>query len=108
GLYQAAAVVSGLGGFCARGGPYVIATECPDSVVVFAPAGIFGMLVGVGIAAWLARGFGMPLIVWAWPVLFVGLGIQFFTGIAPDLESIIMGVLLGAVFVVMGLVPLWI
>ena len=37
GLYQTAAVVIGLGGYCASGGPYVIETECPDAVVVFAP-----------------------------------------------------------------------
>ena len=31
-LYQVSAVVMGLGGFCASGGPYVIETECPEAL----------------------------------------------------------------------------
>ena len=73
-LYQVSAVVMGLGGFCASGGPYVIETQCPDAVVIFAPLSIFGGLIAAAIGLFFARGFGTPLVIWAWPILFVGLG----------------------------------
>ncbi len=41
-LYQVSAIVMGLGGFCASGGPYVIETQCPDAVVIFALTAIAG------------------------------------------------------------------
>ena len=31
-----------LGGFCASGGPYVVAVECPDAVLATTPLSIFG------------------------------------------------------------------
>lgn len=107
GLAQAAAVVLGLGGYCASGGPYVIETECPQSVVVFAPIGIFGMFAAVGVSLGLARGFGVSLLAWAWPILFVGLGIPFLGAVVTpqgvDVSSIVVGVL----FLAMGLGPVW-
>jgi hypothetical protein len=106
GLFQTAGVVIGLGGYCASGGPYVIQTECPESVVVFAPIGIFGMLIAVGIGLFLAQNFGTPLYLWAWPILFVGLGAQFAWGATLGV-SIVTNILLGLMFVVMGLVPWW-
>jgi len=106
GLYQTASVVIGLGGYCASGGPYVIETECPEAVVVFAPLGIFGMMAAVGIALAVARGFGVSLIAWAWPILFVGLGIQFILGAVGGV-GIISNALIGVMFIVMGLAPVW-
>jgi hypothetical protein len=106
GLYQTAAVVIGLGGYCASGGPYVIETECPEAVVVFAPVGIFGMLAAAGVALVVARGFGVALIAWAWPILFVGLGAQFILG-AVGGQAIISNALIGVMFIVMGLAPVW-
>jgi len=103
-LYQVSAVVMGLGGFCASGGPYVIETECPEAVVVFAPLSIFGGLAAAAIGLLFARGFGTPLVIWAWPVLFVGLGIDFLA--ASFLPGGVANVVVGIVFVVMGLVPL--
>lgn len=102
-LYQVAAVVSGLGGFCASGGPYVIETECPESVVVLAPGSVPGMFVAGAIAVALARGFGTPLITWAWSILFVGLGIQF---VLSGLRGDVTGIVLAILFVAMGAVPL--
>jgi len=43
-LYLGSTIVMGLGGYCATGGPYVIETECPDSVVATVPLSIFGGL----------------------------------------------------------------
>jgi hypothetical protein len=106
GLFQAAGAVMSLGGSCASGGPYVIETECPESVLVFAPFGIFGMFFAVGVALVIARGFGVSLIAWAWPILFVGLGIQFLMS-AADGQGIVTNILVGVMFVVMGLVPVW-
>jgi hypothetical protein len=102
-LYQVASIVSGLGGFCASGGPYVIETECPESVVLFAPLSVFGLFIATGIGFFLARGFGTPLIVWGWPILFVGLGWQF---ILSGLQGSITGWVVGILFVVMGAAPL--
>jgi hypothetical protein len=106
GLYQAAAVVIGLGGYCASGGPYVIETECPEAVIVFAPIGIFGMFAAAGVALVIARGFGVSLVAWAWPILFVGLGIQFILGAVGGV-GIISNIIVGVMFIVMGLVPVW-
>jgi hypothetical protein len=103
-LVQATSVLAGLGGFCASGGPYVIETECPGSVIVFTPLSIIGMLVAVAIGFFLARGFAAPLIVWAWPILFVGLGIQFALSAAQP-GGVTFGVL-AVLFILMGLVPL--
>ena len=103
-LYQVSAVVMGLGGFCASGGPYVIETECPEAVVVFAPLSIFGGLIAAAIGLFFARGFGTPLVVWAWPILFVGLGLDFLR--ASVLPGGVANIVVGIVFVVMGLVPL--
>lgn len=105
-FFQTAGVVGGLGGFCAAGGPYVIAVECPEAVVVFAPVGLFGSLFGVAVAMFVARSFGTPLYLWAWPIAFVALGIQFIVG-AIGGEAVVINVLLGLMFVVMGIVPLW-
>lgn len=104
GLYQAAGLVIGLGGFCASGGPYVIETECPDAVILFAPGGIFGMFLSVGIALVFARGFGVSLISWAWSVLFIGLGIQFLLGAIAGI-GIVSNLICGVLFVAMGAAP---
>jgi hypothetical protein len=103
-LYQVSAVVLGLGGFCAYGGPYVIETECPEAVVIFAPLSIFGGLLAAAIGLLVARGFGTPLVIWAWPILFVGLGLDFLR--ASFLPGGVANIVVGIVFVVMGLVPL--
>jgi hypothetical protein len=103
-LFQATAVLAGLGGFCASGGPYVIETECPESVILFAPLGILGAVLAVGVGVIFARGFAAPLVVWAWPILFVGLGIQFASS-AFQPGGIVFGII-AVLFILMGLAPL--
>ncbi|MEP6482302.1 MAG: hypothetical protein ABJA94_09875 [Rhodoglobus sp.] len=103
-LYMSSSTVIGLGGFCASGGPYEIAVECPDSVVAFTPLSIFGGLIAVAIAVALAQGFGTPLTTWAWPTLFCGLGFAFLGGFISHQD--ITGLLIGIMFEIMGLVPL--
>lgn len=98
-------IVMGLGGFCASGGPYVIETECPDTVAWAVPVSITGGLIAVGIGLLVARGFGVPVVSWAWPVLFIGLGLVFLgSGLALGIEGIVFD-LLALMFVVMGAVP---
>jgi hypothetical protein len=106
-LAGGASLVMGLGGFCASGGAYVIQTQCPDIVTLTTPGSIFGGLIAVGIGVALARGFGTPLVSWAWPILFIGLGGQFFAGAFIDGRVEITNIFLGLMFVVMGFVPLW-
>lgn len=99
-LWLVSTVVLGLGGSCATGGPYEIAVQCPDGVAAFAPLSIVGGLIAVAIAIALAGGFGLPLIIWGWPVLFCGLGAAFL------LSADVTGLIIGIVFELMGLVPL--
>jgi len=106
-LAGGAIIVMGLGGFCASGGAYVIQTQCPDVVTLTTPGSIFGGLIAVGIGALVAQGFGTPLISWAWPILFIGLGLCFgASGVFSGLDGIVFD-LLAVMFVVMGGVPLW-
>lgn len=103
-LYMGSAIVMGLGGYCASGGPYVIETECPDAVAVTMPLSIFGGLAAVALGVFFAGGFGVPLVSWAWPVLFVGLGAAFLISSAQPggVTFLVVGIL----FVGMGLFPL--
>ena len=103
-LFNVSIVVMSIGGSCASGGPYEIAVECPDGVAAFAPLSIFGGLIAVGISLFLAQGFGTPLITWGWPILFIGLGGAFL--MAFFFAGDITGLIIGGLFVIMGLAPL--
>ena len=103
-LFQVSLAVMALGGFCASGGAYEIAVECPAAVAGFAPLSIFGGLAAVGIALWLSQGFGTPLLSLAWPILFVGLGGAFLASFVTGGD--LTGLLIGIMFVIMGLAPL--
>ncbi|HEY1530916.1 MAG TPA: hypothetical protein VGF80_08880 [Galbitalea sp.] len=95
--------IASLGGVgsCASGNtPYVIANQCPDLVTDFIPWVIFTGLIAVAIAVVFANGIGFQLRVWAWPFLFGILG----TGFLLAGGGVGYGV--GAVFVIMALVPL--
>ncbi|MGX5681619.1 hypothetical protein [Schumannella luteola] len=99
-LYQVALAVIALGGYCASGGPYEIAVECPENVVAFAPLSIFGGLIAVGIGVFFSNGFGAQLTAWAWAILFIGLAVPF--AIGGGISNWFVCVL----FVLMGAVPL--
>lgn len=102
-LFSAAMALMSIGGACASGGPYVIEVECPPAVAVLTPLSIFIGLASVGVALAFARGFGTPLLSLAWPILFCGLGTVFLGTFA---RGDVTGLLIGVLFVVMGLVPL--
>lgn len=103
-LYRSTEALAALGGSCARGGPYVIAVECTDAIALFMPLSIMGGLAVVAIANALAQGFGTPVWLYAWPGLFVSLSIVFFQTFLLGADWV--GLLLGLLFLVMGLAPL--
>jgi hypothetical protein len=92
--------VMSVGGTCASGNTaYVIANQCPDSANFIFPgiaAGLISLVFGIGFA----NGIGIQLRVWAWPILFGVLGGLFL------LAGQLVGYLLGAMFIIMALVPL--
>lgn len=105
-LFLAAEQLAQLGGSCASGGPYAIETECTGAVMLFMPLGIFGFFIATGIALAFARGFGVSLIAWAWPIMFTGLGIGFLLDGGAG-QGIVVNVFVGILFIVMGLGPVW-
>lgn len=104
-LYLGSSTVMGLGGYCASGGPYQIEVQCPDAVALFVPLSIFGGIAAVAIGVFFAHGFGTPLLSWAWPILFLGLGIAFLR--ASTMPGAISFLICGVLFVLMGAVPLY-
>src|SRR5690242_2025043 len=85
---RAAMAVQLLGGSCASGGPYAIAVECPRAVLIVVPGSIFLTLGAVIAGSIVHRGFGVPLLSWAWGLAFGALGV----------ESIVGGILTGGVW----------
>ncbi len=104
-LYLTAFTVMSLGGFCASGGPYQIEVECPANVLAFTPWNIFGGLLAVVVSVLFAQGFGTPLVLWAWPILFTGLSVPFFYSAAYGAWG---NAIVGVMFAVMGLGAVWI
>ena len=102
-----------LGGFCASGGPYVIAVECPDAVIATTPLSIFGGFLAAGLMAWggaaPAAAAWMSLVFLAWPALFLSLGWNFLEyGFFPPERRLGLELARSAasLFVLMGAVPL--
>lgn len=109
-LFLSMRAVLAVGGYCAEGGPYVIQTHCPGSIGWLTPLSIFLGLASVAIGVLVARGLGASIVLLAWPVLFIGLSLNFLqAGFPADGTVEVSGLLLGAMFLVMGAVPfvLW-
>jgi hypothetical protein len=113
-LWLSMRAVMEIGGFCASGGPYVIAVPCPDAVVAFMPLSVFGLFIFGGLVAW--GGAAIPggwagLVFLAWPALFLSLGWNFVEfGLAPPGaeagEVSWSWLFCGVIFGLMGGVPL--
>jgi hypothetical protein len=102
--YSVTAVLE-VGGTCASGNtPYVIAVQCPKNADAFMPWCIFAALFAIAVAIYLGQGFGTQLIMIAWPVLFCSLGAVFLAEFFATGDPT--GLIIGALFVVMGLIPL--
>jgi hypothetical protein len=102
-----------VGGYCAEGGPYVIAQHCPADTALLIPLSIFAGLGSAALMAWEGAKLGSPwaaLVGLAWPALFISLGWNFleFAFLPPEgMNGVQLGWLIpGVLFVVMGAVPL--
>ena len=102
--------VQSIGGFCASGGPYQIAHQCPKGVAGLLPLSIFGGLGFLLLFAVCAGDAGRSLLLLAWPALFLSLGWNFLdygfhltSGSGTNGGFIVCAVL----FIVMGAVPLF-
>ncbi len=100
-----------LGGFCASGGPYEIAVECPDAVIATTPLSILGGFLAAGLIIWGAAGLPgawMSLVFLAWPALFLSLGWNFleYGFFPPEGGWVWSWLFCGVLFVLMGAVPL--
>lgn len=105
-LYLSSRAVMAIGGFCAEGGAYEIETHCPDNVVAFLPLSVYGGLTAVGLRIFVARGLGAALELIAWPILFIGLSLAFFESGFDPRQMGVPGIVMGAMFFVMGAAPL--
>lgn len=106
-MFLAMRAVMGVGGSCAEGGPYEIAVHCPQGSAAGLTFGIFALL---GFWAVIARyasrvgGFWGAAAVLPWAGLFISLGWNFLEEGFSAGDPV--GWLLGAMFWVMGFVPL--
>ena len=110
-LWLGMRAVMDIGGFCASGGPYEIAVECPDAVVLSTPLSIFGGFLAAGLILWGGAGLGGSwpgLVLLAWPALFLSLGWNFlqYGFFPPDGGWIWSWIFCGVLFVLMGAIPL--
>lgn len=110
-LWLGMRAVMDLGGFCASGGPYQIAVQCPDAVVASTPLSIFGGFLAAGLILWAGTGLGgswMSLVFLAWPALFLSLGWNFlqYGFFPPEGGWVWSWVFCGVLFVLMGGIPL--
>ena len=102
-----------VGGYCAEGGPYVIAQHCPEGTALLIPLSIFAGLGSAALMGWEGTKLGSPwgaLVGLAWPALFISLGWNFleFAFRPPEgMVGVQLGWLIpGVLFVIMGAVPL--
>jgi len=105
-LFLGMRAVMQVGGSCGSGGPYEIATPCPQGVPLVMVGGIFGGLICLAVYAFKGLPFGPRLTLLAWPALFLSLGWNFFEfGLkTPGLSY--SWLFCGVLFAVMGGVPL--
>lgn len=111
-LFLGMRIVMDVGGMCAEGGAYVIATRCPDGSAAATMIGVFGLFVFGGIGMWGGAKLGgawqsLPGV--GWVGLFGLLGWNFLDyGLLnpPPGETIVWGWLVpGVLFELMALVP---
>jgi hypothetical protein len=109
-LFLGMRAVMKVGGFCAEGGPYQIATPCPKGIPLVMMAAIWGGLIFAGIYAFQAIRSGVPSFIgFLWPALFLSLGWNFFEyGFnPPEGSGVQLGwVIPGVLFALMGGIPL--
>jgi len=111
-LYLGMRSVMDIGGYCAEGGPFEIATHCPDGVPALMIGGIWIGMIAAFAYGWASIGAGIPSFVGLfWPALFMSLGWNFlqYAFDPPFGDGIVYGWLIpGILFELMGVIPLWI
>ena len=111
-LYLGMRSVMDIGGYCAEGGPFEIATHCPKGVPLLMIGGIWIGLIAAFIYGWSSISAGIPSFVGLfWPALFMSLGWNFlqYAFDPPFGDGVVYGWLIpGILFELMGVVPLWI
>jgi len=109
-MFLAMRSVMGVGGSCADGGPYVIATPCPNGADGGLLIGIFLLLGSWAVAAYFGSrvgGFWSNAAIFGWAGLFIALGWNFLeAGFSAEGGIDPTGFLLGAMFWAMGGIPL--
>ncbi|WP_248960958.1 SHOCT domain-containing protein [Sphaerisporangium perillae] len=104
-LFLTSRQLMSIGGSCASGGPYVVATPCPDGAWLI-PVSIVGGVVALGVYAVSVLPVGPRWAPLAWPALFLSLGWNFLQGAlsGPEVEWGFM--VCAIVFGLMGGLPL--
>ena len=97
--------IMAVGSPCAPVGPDDITTPCSDAVGRLTPFAVIIGIAAVAIAVWLAQGFGTPLVVWAWPIFFCGIGSLFILTVLATGE--VFAFIIGLTLLIMGTVPLF-
>jgi hypothetical protein len=109
-LYRGMRSVQSIGGFCASGGPYQIAHQCPKGLGAVLPLSIFGGLAFLALFAISAGETGRSLLLFAWSAMFLSLGwnfVDYGLHLTTSGHGINGGFLFpGVLFIVMGGVPL--
>jgi len=110
-VYLAMRSVMDVGGFCAEGGPYVIAQHCPQGVPAIMVGSIIGGLILAFVYAWQVVRYRIPgFLGLLWPALFLALGWNFleYAFNSPLAGGgVVWGWLIcGVVFMLMGGLPL--
>lgn len=105
-IFTSAIQIMGVGGFCAEGGPYEIATHCPADSAIFMNVGFLAVAAGVLLGIFGARGFGVPAHGFVWSLLFGVMGIAFLISafLAPSGVSVAW-LICGALFITLALPP---
>ncbi len=100
--------VLAVGGSCASGGPYEIATPCPHGTVLTTLGAFFGGIVGVGVYAVFGLRAGPRVTLLVWSALFLSLGWNFLDALrhAGDSAGGTGWLICAVLFAVMGLAPL--
>jgi hypothetical protein len=101
--------VEKIGGFCASGGPYQIAHQCPKGVTGLLPLSIVGGLIFLALFGICTSDRGRSVLLLSWSALFLTLGWNFiyFGVVNPINGDVSYGQLIpGILFIIMGGVPL--
>lgn len=111
-LFLSMRSVMEIGGACASGGPFVPVRPCPKGVPGLMIGGIWAGMILASVYVWLSARHRVPSFGGLlWPALFISLGWNFLEyGLEPPFgDGLAWGWLVcGALFMLMGGIPLWI